>query len=431
MSSKASGERILVMSHAHPDFSLGGGEIAAYNLFNAYRRRADVADAWFLARADRGLGTSGSIAMRRPGEYLWDQGISDWHALKAANLESVLADFADFLRATRPTIVHAHHYVHLGLEFLNVIRNVDPDIRIVLTLHEYMAICRNNGQMVKTDGETLCTQATDEDCRRCFPASSLEDFWLRRHGIHRRFDLVDVFIAPSAFLRDRYVAWGIAPERILVIENGQDADGPLPPRALGDGGTRNRFAFFGQVTPYKGLDVVLGGLSQLRPRERRSLVLEINGANLALQKPEYQARVQALLGPLSDEGVVQWRGSYGPGELRQRMAGIDWVVVPSTWWENSPMVIQEAFACGRPLLVSDIGGMQEKVRDGIDGLHVGRASRLEWGQAMMRAAAEPGLWQQLQAGIRQPLDHDACAAAHLAAFGGASDRVAIPRAAVR
>ena len=46
--------RILVMSHAHPDFSLGGGEIAAYNLFKAYKDSPDVQDAWFLGRADRG-----------------------------------------------------------------------------------------------------------------------------------------------------------------------------------------------------------------------------------------------------------------------------------------------------------------------------------------------------------------------------------------
>lgn len=407
-------ERIVVISHAHPDFSLGGGELAAYNLFNGYRRSPQVEDAWFLARADRGLGTSGAITMRRPREYLWDQGISDWHALKAAHMESVLHGFADFLRATRPTIVHAHHYVHLGLDFLNVIRKVDPDIRIFLTLHEYIAICRNNGQMVKTDGETLCMRATDEDCRRCFPTATLEDFWLRRHGIQRHFDLVDTFVAPSAFLRDRYVAWGIAPERIVVIENGQDAAAPLPPRPLREGESRNRFAFFGQITPFKGLDIVLGGLAQLRGKERRKLVLEINGANLELQKADFRERISGLLGPLADEGVVQWRGAYTPDQLRQRMATIDWVVVPSIWWENSPMVIQEAFACGRPLLVSDIGGMKEKVRDGSDGLHVGRASRLEWGRAMLRAATEPGLWERLRSGIRQPLDHDACVAAHLA-----------------
>ena len=51
------------------------------------------------------------------------------------------------------------------------------------------------------------------------------------------------------------------------------------------------------------------------------------------------------------------------------MATVDWIVMPSIWWENSPVVIQEASCIGRPPIVSDIGGMAEKVRDGVDGLH--------------------------------------------------------------
>ena len=60
--------RILVMAHAHPDFSLGGGELAAYNLFKAYQGHEAVEETWFLGRADRGRGTTGSISLRRPNE---------------------------------------------------------------------------------------------------------------------------------------------------------------------------------------------------------------------------------------------------------------------------------------------------------------------------------------------------------------------------
>jgi glycosyltransferase involved in cell wall biosynthesis len=409
-------ERILVMAHAHPDFSLGGGELAAYNLFQAYRDDPQVEETWFLGRVDRGRGVTGAISLRRTNEYLWEQGIGDWHLLKAAHRESVLTWFADLLRALKPTIVHMHHYMHLGLECIRVIKQVDPSIRIHLTLHEYMAICRNNGQMIKTDGKRLCSRATDEDCRLCFPKHSAEDFWLRRHFICSHFDLVDGFVSPSKFLRQRYIDWGIAPERIVVIENGQPDDAVLPPRQLREGESRNRFGFFGQVTPYKGLDVLLGALGQLRKKERRNLVLEVHGANLELQTAEYRERVEALRKPLMEEGVVQWVGPYQPHELRKRMAGVDWIVVPSIWWENSPMVIQEAFLCGRPLLVSDIGGMAEKVRDGVDGLHVATGNQVEWARALMHAATSLEAWQRLQAGIRRPLSHAECARDHLRHF---------------
>ena len=51
------------------------------------------------------------------------------------------------------------------------------------------------------------------------------------------------------------------------------------------------------------------------------------------------------------------------------MQSVHAVLVPSLWWENSPLVIQEALRNRRPVICSDIGGMAEKVRDGIDGFH--------------------------------------------------------------
>ena len=77
----ANNQRILVMAHGHPDFSLGGGELAAYTLFKAYQARDDVDEAWYLGRADRGRGATGNISLRRPNEYLWEQAVNDWHLI--------------------------------------------------------------------------------------------------------------------------------------------------------------------------------------------------------------------------------------------------------------------------------------------------------------------------------------------------------------
>src|SRR5690554_7063608 len=74
-------QRILVVSHGHPDFSLGGAEVAAYNLYLGYQQQPEVEQAWFLARVDRGGAPTGKISIRRKNEYLWEQGISDWTIL--------------------------------------------------------------------------------------------------------------------------------------------------------------------------------------------------------------------------------------------------------------------------------------------------------------------------------------------------------------
>jgi glycosyltransferase involved in cell wall biosynthesis len=71
------------------------------------------------------------------------------------------------------------------------------------------------------------------------------------------------------------------------------------------------------------------------------------------------------------------------------MQTVGWVVVPSIWWENSPVVIQEAMRAGTPLVVSDIGGMAEKVRPGVDGLHFTRGSVQDLARVMKVAASTP------------------------------------------
>ncbi|WP_137719774.1 glycosyltransferase family 4 protein [Methylobacillus flagellatus] len=409
-------ERILVMAHAHPDLSLGGGEIAAYNLFNAYRQDEGVAAAWFLARADLGAGVTGEISLRREDEYLWQQASMDNFRMKARDQASLTGAFADLLRALRPTVVHAHHYLHLGLEFLRVIKAVDPTIRIYLTLHEFLAICLNDGQMIKAGSFKLCEQSSLQDCHRCFPDKTPADFWLRKHYFQRHFDLVDGFISPSEFLRQRYITWGIPSERIVMIENGQAISPKLPPRKLAANESRNRFAFFGQINPYKGIDLLLESLMLIPTEQRQNLLVQIHGANLHTQSIPFQEKIAALRAPLEAEGVLQWVGPYQPHELHSRMQAIDWVLVPSIWWENSPMVIQEAFVCGRPVIASDIGGMAEKVKDGVNGLSVAMGNRLAWSTALQRAAAMTDDWDLLTSGIRAPLSYGQCADAHLQVF---------------
>ena len=92
-------------------------------------------------------------------------------------------------------------------------------------------------------------------------------------------------------------------------------------------------------------------------------------------------------------------GRYRPDELSALMRAVDWVVIPSIWWENSPLVIQEAFAHGRPVICSDIGGMAEKVTDGVDGLHFRAGDPQSLADTIERAIGTPGLWDRLRAGI--------------------------------
>jgi glycosyltransferase involved in cell wall biosynthesis len=96
---------------------------------------------------------------------------------------------------------------------------------------------------------------------------------------------------------------------------------------------------------------------------------------------------------------VTFVGEYKHDDLPALMEKTDWVVVPSIWWENSPLVIQEAFMHGRPVICSDIGGMAEKVRDRVNGLHFRARDPDSLAETIARAARSRELWSKLRAGI--------------------------------
>jgi glycosyltransferase involved in cell wall biosynthesis len=92
--------------------------------------------------------------------------------------------------------------------------------------------------------------------------------------------------------------------------------------------------------------------------------------------------------------------------------------MPSIWWENSPVVIQEALRNHRPIVCSDIGGMAEKVRDGVDGFHfpVGNAPALV--SLLLSLASEPTTLALLRTSMRLPSSVDEIVLRHRQLYAG-------------
>ena len=255
-----------------------------------------------------------------------------------------------------------------------VARKACPDAAIVLTLHEYMAICQNHGTMVKTSADMrLCHQYSPRACMQCFPNHSAEDFFLREQYIRRMFGELDLFISPSHFLADRYRAWGLDQNRIRMIENGiTQGDGKAAARKAT--GPRSRFAFFGQVHPYKGLDWLLETLGELPAAVRKRFTLDIHGHGMEVMDKPYRVKLEKLF--RKHASVVRFHGPYHQQELSKLMAEADWVMMASVWWENSPLVIQEAWKFGRPVICPDLGhGRESPGRQGWFPLQAPRWSR--------------------------------------------------------
>jgi len=78
----------------------------------------------------------------------------------------------------------------------------------------------------------------------------------------------------------------------------------------------------------------------------------------------------------------------GQHQVDALMQSVDLVCVPSIWWENSPVVIQEALRNRVPIVCSNIRGMAGKVRDGMDGVHFVAANAHSLAQTVARLAAD-------------------------------------------
>jgi glycosyltransferase involved in cell wall biosynthesis len=424
---------VLFICHNHPSVRPGGAEAYALELHRHLRESEDF-ESVFLAKGGPPLSVAGrphlgtcvAPVKGTANEYFFYT--DDWSASYDWTFGTIRHDkqvytkhLRAFLGAVRPDVVHLQHTMFFGYDVLREIKNTLPAAPIVYTLHEFMPICHRQGQMLRVPDDEPCMEESPRRCHECYPDISPQTFFLRKRFIQSHLSLVDLFIAPSEFLAQRYVDWGIPPEKIRIEEYGR-----TPPQGevvTEEREFRDRFGFFGQLTPYKGLQVLLeamalltedrsdpddsllaaleiaAGIGRSGPGEERKAKphTRIHGANFDLQPGTFQNRVEELLQETRKN--VTFVGRYKPSALASLISEEDWVVVPSLWWENSPLVIQEAFHFGRPVICSDIGGMAEKVDDGVNGLHFRAGDPTSLAHTIKRAAEEPGLWERLRDGI--------------------------------
>jgi glycosyltransferase involved in cell wall biosynthesis len=385
----------------HPAVSKGGAEIAAYQMHKAFSAQRGIVSTFLAASGGKVQERLGARLVQPfgPGEWVYSGAGFD-HWIHANPDPEFPPEFTALLRELSPDVVHLHHYTNFGVETLLHIRRTMPQTAIIVTLHEYLGICNHFGQMVKRPSLSLCDRSSPRDCARCFPERTEQDFFLRDLYLRRFFGLVDHFISPSTFLARRYAAWGVEVERLSVIENGMpehELPPAEPPRPDPEDGIV--LGFFGQISRLKGIDVLLDAAEILERQEVEGLRFDIHG-DFSGQPPAFRELFEARLTKLPSN--VRFCGPYENRRVHQLMRSVGGVLVPSIWWENSPLVIQEALLNRRPVITSDIGGMAEKVRDGLDGFHFQAGSAIALASLLRGLAADPQRLTALQATMATP-----------------------------
>ena len=270
---------------------------------------------------------------------------------------------SDMLRFARELFKQENDYdlVHIGhnMRLAGFAQAaMEAGIPYIMTLTDFWMECPK-GTLI-TSSQTLCGGPEGgEACRRLCP--ELEPDWIRAR-LRLGKDVLSgahALVSPSSFLAS--VFKNEFPDLdIQVIPHGMDY------RYLVDSDKTYQkndpivFGFCGSILPHKGVHILIEAFTQL---EHSNATLMLYGSSYG--NDEYDARLRRLA---DGDRRIQFCGSYKAEDVGAIMANFDVMVVPSVWYENYPLAIHEAFACGIPVVASNIGGMAEKVKDFVTGL---------------------------------------------------------------
>lgn len=258
----------------------------------------------------------------------------------------------------RPDIAHIHNiYHHISSSILHTLRK--KNMPVVMTLHDYKLICPNYSLF--RSGE-IC-----EECKgykyynairyKCLQGSylksaltCLEMYFCKLLRIYE--NNVDIFIAPSIFMQQKTISFGINPKKICYLPYAINLDG-FEPNFAADG----YILYFGDISAKKGVRFFLDNIKHISKKVKIKVVGD-----------------GPLRGRLSDlireEGLenVELLGHMPRGKLVNFIRNCLFVVVPSLWPEVVGLNIYEAFACGKCVIASNRGGIPELIENGVNGL---------------------------------------------------------------
>lgn len=421
--------KILFAVHGFPPETFAGTENLTFSLAKGLQRAGH--DVTVFHRVGDPSQENYSI---EEGEWAGLRVIKIANHLQFRNIEEtyrnsdVEARFRDVLRREKPDVVHLEHMIHLSAGLLSVCR--EEGVGSVVTLNDFWFRCPKV-QLIRDDQKVCAGKPPILGCaacvagkpgliaplkwvsrpirglleragRRYLALAAKNPKWFKKHAsdlacmsirpgaMIRELNKADFVIAPSPFLKEKMVEAGMPKDGLIVSDYGMETEWVEGYRPREKDG-KLRFAFIGSLVWYKGLEVLARAFQRI---DSEKAELHIYGDTEGL--PEFKETRSRIEGHVSRSGL-HFHGRYDPKDLAKVLGSIDVLVVPSVWYENSPLAIHEAFQSKIPVLVSDRGGMRDLVTDGAGGLRFRPDDDAHLATVMRRFLDEPSLRDELAA----------------------------------
>ena len=312
---------------------------------------------------------------------------------------------ASVIEEFRPEVVNTHDLQGIGYNLLKAIGA--QRVACVQTLHDFGFMCVSMNMF-----------RHGRECHRyhltCQASAAVKRTYFAKIEAL-------AFISPSAALLERY--------RPHLPSHLEAAVIPLPllfadPPAVSSPAVRSRpglqLLYVGQIERWKGIDFLLEVLAGLAP-EHDFHVQVVGGGSLLDQ---LQARYAGA-------DWMTLAGKVPAAEVGAFMASSDLLVVPSTWFENAPLVISQALRLALPILASDTGGLPEMVRAGVNGDLLPPGDAAAWRARLAEILRDPALvqrWRAQAAGMHAVASPRALTARVVDVFARTSARAPLPLA---
>jgi glycosyltransferase involved in cell wall biosynthesis len=335
----------------------GGSETYMFSL-SALLRQAGHQVMEFSMQSEKNLPAAYSQYFIKPIDFNKKEGllrdlVKACHLLYSTEAKKKLEQL---IQKERPDIAHLHNFnFQLTPSILRVFNKYN--IPVVWTLHDYKVICPN--YRLFTQG-AVCERCKVYKYYNCFTHKCLKNSWslsflaMLEMYLHkmilRSYGIISCYIAPSKFLAAKVLDWQLPKNKIKQSYYCLDLAKFKPAEAVGDG-----LVYVGRLVEEKGILTLLEAMKQMP-----GINLKIAGAGSQMQEIERLIESSGLAN-------VQLVGHKSGQELINLVSQAKLVIEPSVWYENNPLAILEAFALGKPVIGSALGGIPELVKDGQTG----------------------------------------------------------------
>jgi glycosyltransferase involved in cell wall biosynthesis len=219
------------------------------------------------------------------------------------------------------------------------------------------------------------------------------DMQERRRYLTSLLKEVDVAVSPSRFLRSMFESQEMTPQKLLHQRQGVALQSQDKKDMIKENDNLC-FGYVGQITKHKGVDTLIKAFKQLRSGSTDPH-LKIFGDTE--QFPSYTKQLYKLKGKRND---IDFTGPFEHSRWKQVYSEIDVLVVPSLWYVNSPNVVLEAFAAGKPVIASNLGGTPELVKHDENGFLYRSGDVKDLARQMQKVIDQPDIIDSLKRGIR-------------------------------